>query len=573
MTFKSIFYPISFFLFFGINLPILSQSVDSALFKKYRVVPNLTEEEFRFNQSNLFPLSLAQKGRLSTSAFRGMPPGFFELSFEGIDLANPVTGYWNEQWIPHWRIQQRHITNFGFQEKLSSLPPGGYKPETRVTYFQTNLSYLDIDFSEYFTRNNYIHLGGNNFLRDGPFPFGFSQIQVNTYQAQVHLQLFDDWNLDLFYWQMRHRFNMTPDDLASLNSDRFKQIGHTAWFRLAGRLSEKDSLVFIPNYAVADDDYWIGDYHIREIEYEWTRAELGYFRKFSQGFLGTRVSSRYLSNNGNVSYADKKEGDGRVSIEGHWHSKNFEIDFEAGGYKHSEIGQRLQGALHLAAHSKIFGKSGIRFFSKPHATPLTWRTLRDSSIRAYSEEKLIEKQGASFYTQKNFNDWFLIRVEPFAYRTQNYPVFVNNVWERQAIENYGVHFFSGLKLWRFWLQNDFTYNHNYEESFAPQVNNVSTVKSSLSLFKGALKFEGILVWHVLGYYRLQEFDRLLQQFRITQTESGSFYLADFRLQAHISRFTLFMVWENLLSEDYSIVEGTLTQFRTFRIGLHWLLFN
>lgn len=582
MKIKSKFDIVPFFIFFCFAIPLFAQSADSLVadslatdslkIEKYSVVPNLTEEEFRFNQADFFPLSLAQKGRLSASAFRGMPPGFFEQSFEGNNLDNPLTGFWNEQWTPHWRIRQRHITKFGEGEELSSLPPGGYKPETDIVYFQTNLNYLDIDFSEYFSKNNYIRLSGNNFLRTGPYPFGFSSIHVNTYQAQVHLRLMDRWDVDVFYWQMRHHFNMIPENIFSSTRDRFRQIGHAAWLRLSGKLSERDSIIFIPNFNAVDDDYWKERPQLRDIEYKWSEGELNYYRILPRGFIGARLSSRYTSSNGKINWFDRKEGEGRALLIGKYQSGNFDLDFQIGGYKHSEIGEKLQAALHAGIHFNNSGSAGVRLFLKPQTVPLSWRTIQYDSIPAYSEKELIEKQGASIYAQKHLADWFLVRVEPFAYRTKNYPIF-NNQWMAQTFENYGLHLLGGLKLWRFDLQNDFTYNKNYEEAYAPEVNNVSTIRTQLSLFKGALKLEGIFVWHVLSYYRVLEFNRMLQQYRNTQTQSGPFYLSDFKLQAHISRFTLFLVWENLLSEDYAIVEGTLTQFRTFRFGLHWLLFD
>lgn len=547
-----------------------SQTPDSV---KYQVVPNLTEEEFRFNQSDFFPLSLAEKGRLSTSAFRGMPAGFYELRYRGIDFTNPVIGFWNEQWIPHWRIVYRQPDKFGFGEIIDSSPPGGYKPETKIVYFQTNLSYLDIDFAQYFTKKNYIRLSGNNFLRNGPYPLGYSRIEVNTYQAQAHVEFLNRWKLDLSYWQMRHRFNMIPEDMLQIRADRFKQIGHVGWFRLAGKLSAKDSVVFTPGYTIANDDYWRGGPRVRDMWYEWGSAELSYYRKVSSGLIGARMNGRYVAIHGKRLFFDKKEGDGAALFLGEWHPGHLDLEVQAGGYKHTELGERGQIALHAAVRSKTFGRVGIRSFSKPQTVPLSWRAFQNDTIPAFAGKNLMEKQGASFYAKKNLGNWFSIHIEPFIYRMKNYPLLADNSWKTQTIKNYGVHFFAGLRLWRFWLENDFTYNHNYEESFAPEVNNVSSIKSSLSLFKGALKVEGIFTGHVLSYYRLLEFDRLLQYYRITADQVGPYYLSDFKLQLHFKRFTLFMVWDNLLSEDYSIVDGTLTQFRLFNFGLQWLLFN
>ena len=577
MIFKPKIIPHSFFLtilvWFLLSSTIISEPADTLAFKSFLVRPNLTEQEFRFNQADFFPLSLAEKGRLSTSTFRGMPPGFFEYRFEGNDLDNPVTGFFNDQWIDHWRIKYRSRSNFGDKELFESNPPSGYKPETRLVYFQTGLSYLDIDFSEYFTKTNYIRLSGNNFLREGPYPFSYSRIYLNTYQGQVHLNLFNRWDLDIFYWKVRHKFHMSPEDIFDFETDRFRQIANLGWLCLSGKISKKDSLVFIPTYTQAQDDYWRSGLHVRGIDYEWSRAELSYFHKFSNGYLGARGSSGYLSSNGKYGFSDKKEGEGSLLATGGWQTDLIDFEFEAGGYKHNELGEGVQGAAHFAVNSKFFGKTGIRLFEKPQPVPLSWRTIQDTLIQSYYEEKLIERQGISFYAQKSFSDWFLVKIEPFAYRARNYPILTNSVWERKTIENYGVHLFAGLRLWWFWLQNDFTYNKNYKETFAPEVNNVSTAKTSLSLFKGALKADGILIMHVLSHYRVLQFNRVLENYGLTSVQQGPHYLADFKLQIHISRFTLFMVWENMLSEDYSIVEGNPYQFRYFRIGLDWLLFN
>lgn len=560
-------------LILAVNLPSVSQTIDSVEVRAYKVVPDLTEEEFRFYQSDFLPLSLAEKGRLSTSAFRGMPAGFYELRYHGIDFINPIIGFWNDQWIPHWRITSRRRDKFGLGETIDSSPPSGYKPETKVVYFQTGLSYLDIDFAQYLTKKNYIRLAGNNFLRDGPYPFNYSRIEINTYQAQTHIEFLDRWKLDLSYWQMRHRFYMIPEDILSITADKFRQIGHVAWLRLAGKLSDRDSVVFTPGYTVVNDDYWKSGFPTRDMWYEWGSGEVTYYRKSLKGFLGAQIYSRYMAIHGKRLFFDKKEGDGGALLLGEWNFGRLNLDLKAGGYKHSELGEQVQVAFHAAVHSEPFGKLGIRLFSKPQTIPLTWRTIQHDSIPAFDGKTLMKKQGGSLYAETHLHNWLWMRVEPFIYRTQHYPVLPDSTWKTQTIENYGIHFFAGLRLWRFWLQNDFTYNHNYAESFAPEVNNISSIKSSLSLFKGALRVEGILTGHILSYYRLLEFDRLLQDYRITADQVGPYYLSDFKLQIHFSHFTLFMVWEDLLSEDYAIVEGNLTQFRTFYFGLQWLLFN
>ena len=67
----------------------------------------LSEEEMRFYRSDFFPLSLLNRGRQAVSAYQGMPPGFLDPVFGGRRLRNPLSGFWNEQWLPHYQIGER----------------------------------------------------------------------------------------------------------------------------------------------------------------------------------------------------------------------------------------------------------------------------------------------------------------------------------------------------------------------------------------------------------------------------------------------------------------------------------
>lgn len=560
------------------SLPSYSQQPDSVSItqlKIYKLEPTLTEEEYRFYQADYLPLSLAQKGRLFSGAYRGMPAGFINFNFDEVHLDNPVVGFWDEQSTPHFRIQHRQFSPPGYREVFRSQPPGTYKPETNVTYFWSNMSNLDIDFAQYVNKKNYFRLSGNIFLRNGTEPSGYSEIQVNTYQAHFHFKLSERWTLDLHYWHLRHKFNMPPQDFLSFDKDKFKTITRLGWIRLHAQLSEKDSLVIIPTVSYNDDEYKQGNTPLRENLYVWGGASVHYLRKIKPGTMGIQVAGRLFANEAKFNWFDRKESEGSALLTGNLHIGLLGVQFTAGGYRHSESGNKPMATLNVAFHSGLAGAVGVTAFSKPQPMPLLWRTVQRDTIPALQSKLLMEKQGGSFFYKKHFGDWFFFKVEPFAYRTTNYPFLPPGAknWQMRDVENYGVNVLAGIKIWHFYLQNDFTYNHNYKEAFAPRWNNVGSVKTHFYMFKRALRLEGILVGHVLGNVHQLAFDRLLYQYLPGSAEVGPYYLLDFNFNAQIGPFTLYLVWENILSEDYSIIDGTLEQLRLFRIGVNWLLFD
>jgi hypothetical protein len=550
-----------------------SEPVDSLEIYKY--VPNITEEEYRFYQADFLPFSLAQKGRLSTSGFRGMPQGIFQFEFDGNVFDNPVVGFWNEQWTPHWRIQRRNYSKLGFLESLYSTPPTGFKPETNITYFQSNLSFIDIDFSEHITENNYFRLSGNNFKRAGSEPSGYSNININTYQAELHLKIFKKWALDLYYWHLRHKYNMPPSDPFFFTGDEFKLIGRNGWMKFSGNITDKDSIKFFSEVSINDDGYKQSGNKVRELRYCWANLNLTYLRKISRSHLGFRIAGRYIKNNDKFSWPSRKEGDGNALIIGNLRGKYLKIDFESGLYWNSETKQKPVLAINAEYHSQTLGILGASIFTKPQMTPVLWRTIQNDSIPRYNGKELIEKQGGSIYLKRSISTRIYFKIEPFWARTKNFPVLQSNTtgWQIEQFENYGINFFAAFKYWILQLQNDFTYNNNYDKTFSLQFNNISTLQASLGLLKKKLMVEGYLIGRYLGKFNQLEFDRLIYQYRLTNREQGPFFILDFKLQAIIGNFRLFFVWENLTSEDYSIVKDTIEQYRLFHFGLNWLLFD
>ncbi len=181
-----------------------------------------------------------------------------------------------------------------------------------------------------------------------------------------------------------------------------------------------------------------------------------------------------------------------------------------------------------------------------------------------------------------------LQLEPFALRTSNYPVFFEdeNRWENQTIENYGLRFLFKFNFWKFELNNDFTYNHNYQEAFAPKFNNISMLKLSFPLLKKALIVDGVLTARYIDRFKLINFNRLLYQYRLTDQENTTvelttgpkiigapYNIVDARIQLHFHNATIFFVWENLISQDYLFVNNTLESLLIFRLGIDWLFFD
>ncbi len=537
----------------------------------------LTWEESQFTRADLFPLSLAQRGRLSASAYRGMPPGFLRYYFGGKELSNPFSGFYNEQWLPYYAIQgMREFPGSG-RVWLLAQPTLANKPITRLIFSQdyvVNLSFLDVDFSQRLSRTNFIYLSGSNLLSDGSQQADYSKIHVNTYRGQLHWQLTSNWQTDLFYWQLRHRFNITPES-GQFQRDKFKQVGHLLWARFRGKVGENDSLWILPEYNAFEDRFTRGhDNTRRNNHYTIASLTMDYAHRSSAGRWGIQGNGRWMKSAPQTNWFKRQETDGRVKVYLKNSSGKWQWNFEGGFYRHSESGQQVTGRIELGTILKKNNGLTLTVFSDAIPPPLLWRTLQVDTIPTYLNKTLIQQQGIAAALHWKLSSRFRIQLEPFVYQTRNYPLLTDNNsrWERRTIRNYGVRLFSTLDLKLLYIVNDFTYHRDYRHTYTPQVNNVTTLKSSLRLFK-TLRMDGIFTWHYLGYFHQLTFQRLLNQYRVSDVETGPFYLANFRLQAHFREAIVFFIWENILSQDYSIIKDTQDDLLIFRLGVDWILFD
>lgn len=553
---------------------------DSLISPETREIPlagALNDQELRSYRSDFFPLDFTQRGRLAVNTYKGMPAGLYQFEFAGKRLFDPVSGYWNEQWIPYYQIAQ---TTYYFGDRHESYrPPAPVSPQpaTRVFFSQDytlGLSLVDINFLQRVSRKNYVQLSGSNFVGDGSEGADNSRFKVNTYRGQLHWQLGEKWSADIFYWHMRHGFNLGPEEPAT-SSDKFKLIADIAWVKLAGRLSERDSLEIVPGYQAMQDRYTRGSDRQRENRSKLAHLDAAYFHKFSSAAAGIRLSSRWFTNEGKRFWFSRSESDGGARAFFHWQKSGFSFRAEGGAYAHSEAGSGGTASAALEASLGNRLKIGGAAFSAPQAIPLLWRSFNHDSIPAYPGEHLIQRQGASLLLKIHLTPSLWVQGEPFAFRTRDYPFVLQDSlrWEKRTVENRGVRVLAGWNLWRLQLQNDFTYNHHYKEAFAPQISNISVAKISFPMFKNALKLDGVFTWRYVGYFQIIRFNRLLSQYRLTEFETGPFYLSDFRIQAHFRGATVFFIWENLVSEDYFFIQDTFEYLRILRIGVDWTLFD
>ncbi|RMH75234.1 MAG: hypothetical protein D6681_22435 [Calditrichaeota bacterium] len=534
----------------------------------------LTEPEQRAYRADFFSLSLLQRGRLATGAFRGMPPGFYRFRYAGNVFTNPVTGFWDEQWIPHYRIAGRSPWNVT-GEAYEPPHPFTRKPETRVVFSQDyiiDLSFVDVNFVKRFSPRNYVQLSGANFLGDGTDVQDFSRFSLNPYHAQVHLERGELWKADLFYWQIRHRFNIRTAPLA-FTRDKFKIVSHLLWAQVQGRFSDRDSLSFVPAYTTVRDEYTRIQDKQRDLSYRWGQIFADYRRKLGQGIaLGLEMWGQSRQIRGRRFWPERWEQEGRAALFLNAAGRGLELAVRGGWFHHTTGGTRGLGSVHLRLMGGRWSVEAAAF-TRPRATPMLWRTVQQDTFPRLTSSQLMREEGASFSLTTAPVSWFKIQVEPFAYRTRGYPVPDADAWRFLTVENRGVRLRGEVSLWNITLQNDFVYNHNYREAFAPRLQNITMLDVQVPLFGGALLAEGALMWRYWDRFRTVDFDRWIYHYRLSETMGGPFGVGDGRIMAHFRDATVFFVWENFLSQDYAIVNGTVENLAVFRLGIDWFLFN
>ncbi len=136
--------------------------------KKYSATDSLAIcemnlEELQFYQADFFPFYLAEKGRQSAPAWRGMPPGFLDYEYAGVTLYNPLWGYWDNQHLPIESIRQREVnySQLVYQFRAPKVKTS-LKPITRIVFsqdFQFGLSYLDANLIRFYRPHSFFSTG------------------------------------------------------------------------------------------------------------------------------------------------------------------------------------------------------------------------------------------------------------------------------------------------------------------------------------------------------------------------------------------------------------------------------
>ncbi|MCB0277829.1 MAG: hypothetical protein KDI06_23640, partial [Calditrichaeota bacterium] len=356
-----------------------------------------------------------------------------------------------------------------------------------------------------------------------------------------------------------------------------KTVNHRLWARLRGALSERDTLEIVPAFTDQTDKYTAISAILRENRYRYGEVHLDYFHALGQNRLGMRGDARITRQTARRAWNDKTESDGSLRLYTARNKGRISWEGEAGAYLNSSA-SIAPGARVLAGMS-LSSATRLEFLGehRPRAVPLLWRTVSGDSITPFTGDVwMTHRQGSVSLIQDLWGERLEMRLGAFWNRAAGYPVWQpgSRSWLRNTIENRGLQLKTRLAVSHFRLSNDFSYNADYQEAFAPEINNITEVGVRVPLFKGALFLEGLASWHYLGYYRVVAFNRFLMQYSPgLEPDRGPYYLADARVQLSVNQVIISFVFENLLSEDVEIVKGTDDTLRIFRFGVDWILFD
>ncbi|GAB4377686.1 MAG: hypothetical protein Kow0042_25810 [Calditrichia bacterium] len=541
-------------------------------------ISELTFDEMHFYRSEYFPLSLAEEGRQSVSSWRGMPPGYLDYSFRQVPLLHPLWGYWDNQLLPLeiTRTEYWAAPTYRYQISPVRVYPSA-RPVSRVAYaqdMQFGLSYLDVGLSQYYRPGSYFRLGGNNFLRTGTAG-NLTQIQVNTYRGQIHHQLSSRLSIDLWYWQLRHRFRLGQYPYFDL-SRRVHRIGQVGWVSLKYSPDSSQVLILIPHGNKWGDRYRVEDYsEQRKTELYSLGLILMYKKTFEKGWWELRAEGIRHEITRAFLFREMSQRDGaaRLNMGRRW--KNLEVQL-GGNYRHSQYvggSPGLNFQLNWEPLRRV--RAQIDLSREPQNLPLATLSWKGGNIKSISDPKVPIRQGASGSLSFPFLPGSSLSIGSFYHEFENAWVYSrnNSAFTQTNYWNSGVNSRIALNLWFFNLENELTYNYNYQNGFAPEINNILKLNLPIHLFKRALKLDGYALYHYIGKWRILEYEPLTNQYLQTNTPGGQHHLIDFKVLAHIKSATLFFVWKNVLSQDYALVEGYWNFFLTFRFGVYWTLFD
>lgn len=543
-----------------------------------QAIAELTVEEMQFYRSDYFPLSLAERGRQSATAWRGMPPGFLDYRFQNMSLVHPLWGYWDNQLLPIEIIRRRDLQPSNLQYRLvPAAVTTRSQPVSRVAYsqdFQFGLSYLDINLTRFYRKNSYVRLGGNNFVRNGSLQ-PYTKIQVNTYRGQIHHQFSSNLSIDLWYWQLRHRFRISSFPILE-QIKKVHRVGQLLWVNANFLPDSSNRLVFTPFAHQWEDNYRPGDESDQRkmkmfslgsnIEYT---SQLGWGRiKVSSQVIRHRITqSFHLENTG--------QWEGRLHFQLRKDWSAWWIKAGSGYHSYQEVGNSPELNFSVGWNGPFGWKQQFAAVNKPHNVPLAalyWNTQNITGVR---NPRVPLRQSFNYRLEIPLFAGTRLALEPFFNRFYNAWSYdpAKSRFLQKDYDNPGVSLNCSTNILWFHFDNKTTYSHNYESVFAPRINNVLKGDLAFSLFDRALKLHGYAIYHFIGQWRRPDFHPLTNQYFRTGLEAGNYHILDFKVLAHIKTATLFFVWENALSQDYALVDDYREVFRVFRFGIYWTLFN
>ncbi len=542
------------------------------------VIAEITGEEFQSYQSEFFPLSLAEMGRQSAPTWRGMPPGYMDYTFENMQLILPLWGYWDNQFIPMEIIQNRQAVPYNLKYRLSPVPVKlTDKPISRVAYtqdFQFGLSYVDANLKQYFTPKSYFRLGGNNLVRNGS-SFNFTKIQVNTYRGQIHHQFSKKLSADLWYWQLRHRFRITPFPLVDVIR-KVHRVGQLLWVNLKYQPDSTQYFNLMPYGNKWGEQYRTQSFsEQRKIQIYAAGIKLNYNKKFEKNKLRILTDVKRNQITKALHLEEKGQWESKLKIELQRKWGNINVNLAAGYHAMQEVGNAAILEGRLGWKLPIGVVSSFQISQAPQNIPLAPLFWKDDSITQIVNSEVPLRQGISFNLKNSRQNAFYFSIKPFYHQFKNKWSYLpdESRFAQKSIDNAGITTIFDTQLLWFHLNNEFTYSSNYQESFIPQINNVTKINLPISLFDNALKLDGYAIYHYIGNWRMLSYDYLTNQYVKTNLDAGGYHLLDFKVLAHVKKATIFLIWENTLSEDYAIVDGFNEFFRLFRFGIYWTFFN
>ncbi|MFZ0391810.1 MAG: hypothetical protein WAN36_15220, partial [Calditrichia bacterium] len=489
-------------------------------------IAELTAEQLLFLESDFIPLTFGEITRPAPAAWRGMPPGFLDYRFEGIRLEEPLWGYWDNQLMPIEMIRQRRLEPGALQYRLIPIIPRSVKtPVSRIAYsqdFQFGLSYVDAALTQFYRPKSYFRLSGNNLVRPGSSPAN-TRGQINTYRGQIHHQISTRLSLDIWFWQLRHLYRLTRFD-QSPDTRRNRRIGNILWTSLIFKPDSLRRLRITPYLNFWEDRHRNRENGLqRKSEIRSTGITLAYQQT---GLLaGLQLTADVQRHQITRGLYLQESGQWEGSTQAVLSRRILEIDFRlGGGYRsYEKVGSGADFSAEAAFELPLRVSHRLSMGQHPRNAPLAALFWKGDSIAPLASPLLPRRLTADYRLTYQAGNQFRLSFNPFY-------AFFENGWEfrenspafvQRSFENSGFTVTAEKEYSFFSLKNNFTYSSNYQETYAPQINNVATAGFFFSAFQRALLVEAYAIYHFLGKWRLLDYDPLVNQYSQTAREESN----------------------------------------------------